>query len=68
MNGNPTHFYKIKVKYDHLTVNHSENLVDQLTRPNTQTIKCIWSHLKMKILRKMHGITSKLLHSHLIEA
>jgi len=62
--------YKIlqNTGYNHLTVNHSKNFVDPLTAANTQTIECIWSHLKIKILQKMHGTTSKLLPRHLIEA
>jgi len=55
--------YKIlqNTGYNHLTVNQS-------TAANTQTIECVWSHLKMKILRKMHGTTSELLPRHLIES
>jgi len=51
-----------------LTVNYSEHFVDPLTGTNTQIIECIWSHLKMKILPKIHSTTSELLHCHLIEA
>jgi hypothetical protein len=54
--------------YNYLTVNHSENFLDPLTAANNQIIECVWSHLKMKILRKMHDTTSELLYRHLIKA
>jgi len=55
--------------YNHDTVNHSKNFVNPSTGANTQqTIECLWSILKMKILRKMHETNRHMLNGHLIEA
>lgn len=54
--------------YNHYTVNHSKNVVNPSTEANTQTIKCLWSILKTKILRKMHGMNPQMLHGNLIVA
>jgi transposase-like protein len=53
--------------YQHHTVNHQHFFVESSTGANTQTIECLWSHLKMKLLRKMHGTTSEMLPRHLKE-
>ena len=40
--------------YNHLTVNHSENVVDPISGAHTQTIKGFWSHSK-NTLKAMYG-------------
>ncbi len=54
--------------YEHQTVNHQYFFVDPISGANTQTIETLWSQLKMKILRKMHGTTSEMLPRHLKES
>jgi transposase-like protein len=54
--------------YQHQTVNHQHFFVDPITSANTQTIETLWSLLKMKILRKMHGTTPEMLPRHLKES
>jgi len=54
--------------YNHLTINHFENIVGPPNRSQHPDNRMIWSHLKMIILKKMHDTTSKLLQCHLIEA
>jgi len=49
------------------TVNHSQYFIDPIKSYNTQTIECLWSMLKLKISRKMHGTIPELLHRHLID-
>jgi len=55
------------IGYNHLIVNHSKNFVNPVKGANTQTIKCLWSILKFKILRKMYGTNENLLPRHLIK-
>ena len=50
---------------DHKTVNHSKVFVDPYTLANTQKIECIWSHVKLRILRNERGVPEDSLQSHL---
>jgi len=38
------------------------------TKTYTQTLECLWSISKLKILRKIYGTTPEMLHQHSIEA
>jgi len=53
--------------FQHRTVNHHENFVNPVNGANTQIIECVWSGLKLKIMRKMHGTTPEMLPRHLKE-
>ena len=52
--------------YEHLTVNHSENFVDPVTKANTQRIERLWRDLK-DFIRKKCGILRKDIEFHLAE-
>ena len=50
---------------DHETVNHQENFIDPGSGAHTQAIERSWLDAKVRILKKMRGVTSEHLQSHL---
>jgi hypothetical protein len=42
------------------TVNHSKNLIDPCLDVQTQTIECLWKHMKVKYGIRAHGATNLL--------
>ena len=53
--------------YVHETVNHSVNFIDPTSGAHTQTIECLWRHVKVRCSIKSSGASS-LLERQLIEA
>jgi len=47
------------IGYHHETVNHSKFFVDPTTGAQTQTIECIWRHVKTKYEIKTQGATGE---------
>lgn len=44
----------------HQTINHSENFIDLRTGAQTQTIECLWKHMKVKYGIRARGATNLL--------
>lgn len=51
--------------FEHDTVNHQENFVDPVSGAHTQSIERSWLDAKVKIMKKMRGVPTKYLQSHL---
>ena len=52
--------------YSHLTVNHSQNFVDPITRSHTQTVERMWREVK-RIRRRYEGINTIDIDDHIAE-
>lgn len=63
------HKFSLKdIGFINYPMNHSQNyFIYSITRYTTQRIQVSWSILKIKILRKMHSTTLKMLHRHFID-
>lgn len=55
----------IHMNYIHQTVNHQVNYVDPTTGAHTQGIERSWLDSKIRILKKMRGVTANTFQSHL---
>lgn len=57
--------YFNNLNYIHQTVNHQTNYVDPVTGAHIQAIERSWLDSKIRILKKMRGVTPQTFQSHL---